>query len=380
MRVSCLQENLARALNIVSRAVAPRTATLPVLTHVLLATDGGRLKIAATNLELGVSCWIGAKVESEGAITLPHRTLNDLVSLLSSEKVELDVNVRTQTMRVQSGKTDANIKGIDAQEFPIIPTFSVGNNAAFVEPNVLKKMIAQVAFAAATDESRPTLTGVLTKFEGDKITMAATDGFRLSVRHGALKEPVAEAKTILIPARAIQEVSRVMGDQTQPIAISITPSHGQVLFHMDHVDVVAQLIDQKFPDYEHIIPKKSDTKTVINTADLLKACRQSSIFARDSMDTVRLAIQPGEDVDPGKITVTARADETGDNQSELEASVAGNAVDIGFNVKYMIDALAAVDTPQITLETTAPKSPAIVRAIGDDNFLHVVMPIVLPKS
>jgi DNA polymerase-3 subunit beta len=375
-----LQENLARALNIVSRAVAPRTATLPVLTHVLLATDGGRLKIAATNLELGVSCWIGAKVESEGAITLPHRTLNDLVSLLSSEKVELDVNVRTQTMRVQSGKTDANIKGIDAQEFPIIPTFSVGNNAAFVEPNVLKKMIAQVAFAAATDESRPTLTGVLTKFEGDKITMAATDGFRLSVRHGALKEPVAEAKTILIPARAIQEVSRVMGDQTQPIAISITPSHGQVLFHMDHVDVVAQLIDQKFPDYEHIIPKKSDTKTVINTADLLKACRQSSIFARDSMDTVRLAIQPGEDVDPGKITVTARADETGDNQSELEASVAGNAVDIGFNVKYMIDALAAVDTPQITLETTAPKSPAIVRAIGDDNFLHVVMPIVLPKS
>jgi DNA polymerase-3 subunit beta len=245
---------------------------------------------------------------------------------------------------------------------------------------VLKKMIAQVAFAAATDESRPTLTGVLTKFEGDKITMAATDGFRLSVRHGALKEPVAEAKTILIPARAIQEVSRVMGDQTQPIAISITPSHGQVLFHMDHVDVVAQLIDQKFPDYEHIIPKKSDTKTVINTADLLKACRQSSIFARDSMDTVRLAIQPGEDVDPGKITVTARADETGDNQSELEASVAGNAVDIGFNVKYMIDALAAVDTPQITLETTAPKSPAIVRAIGDDNFLHVVMPIVLPKS
>lgn len=380
MRVSCLQENLARALNIVSRAVAPRTATLPVLTHVLLATDGGRLKIAATNLELGVSCWIGAKVESEGAITLPHRTLNDLVSLLSSEKVELDVNVRTQTMRVQSGKTDANIKGIDAQEFPIIPTFSTGNNAAFVEPSVLKKMIAQVAFAAATDESRPTLTGVLTKFEGDKITMAATDGFRLSVRHGALKEPVAEAKTILIPARAIQEVSRVMGDQTQPIAISITPSHGQVLFHMDHVDVVAQLIDQKFPDYEHIIPKKSDTKAVINTADLLKACRQSSIFARDSMDTVRLSINPGEDVDPGKITVTARADETGDNQSELEASVAGNAVDIGFNVKYMIDALAAVDTPQITLETTAPKSPAIVRAIGDDNFLHVVMPIVLPKS
>jgi DNA polymerase-3 subunit beta len=379
MRISCLQENLARGLNIVSRAVAPRTATLPVLTHVLLATDNGRLKIAATNLELGVTCWIGAKVEDEGAITVPARTFNDLVALLPADRVDLELNIRTQTLRVQAGKTDNNIKGIDAQEFPIIPTFNA-TAAAFVEPAVLKKLIAQVVFAAATDESRPTLTGVLAKFEGDTVTLAATDGFRLSVRSGKLKEAVAEPRTILIPARALAEVSRVMGDQEEAVAISVTPSHGQVLFHMSNVDVVAQLIDQKFPDYEPIIPKKHDTRTVMNTADMLKACRQAGIFARDSLDTVRLTVKPGEELEPGKVKVTARADATGDNESELEATVNGEGVEIGFNVKYLIEALAAIDTPQVALETTAPQRPGVIRAIGDEQFMHLIMPMHLPRS
>lgn len=379
MRISCLQENLARGLNIVSRAVAPRTATLPVLTHVLLATDNGRLKIAATNLELGVTCWIGAKVEDEGAITVPARTFSDLVALLPADRVDLELNIRTQTLRVQAGKTDNNIKGIDAQEFPIIPTFNA-TAAVFVEPAVLKKLIAQVVFAAATDESRPTLTGVLTKLDGDTISMAATDGFRLSVRSGKLKEAVAEPRTFLIPARALAEVARVMGDQEEAVAISVTPSHGQVLFHMANVDVVAQLIDQKFPDYEPIIPKKHDTRTVMNTADMLKACRQASIFARDSLDTVRLTVKPGEELEPGKVKVTARADATGDNESELEATVNGEGVEIGFNVKYLIEALAAIDAPQVALETTQPQRPGVIRAIGDEQFMHLIMPMHLPRS
>jgi DNA polymerase-3 subunit beta len=210
--------------------------------------------------------------------------------------------------------------------------------------------------------------------------MAAVDGFRLSVRKGKLKEPVAEAKTILIPAKAIAEVGRVIADQEDPVAISVTPSHGQVLFHMSHVDVVAQLIDQKFPSYEHIIPKKHETRTILNTADMLKACRQAGIFARESLDTVRLTIKPGEDVDPGKMTITARADETGDNQSDLEASVHGTGIELGFNVKYLIEALGAIDTPQVALESTQPRSACVMRAVGDDDFLHVLMPINLPRA
>jgi DNA polymerase-3 subunit beta len=224
------------------------------------------------------------------------------------------------------------------------------------------------------------MTGVLTKLEGDTITMVATDGFRLSVRKGKLKEPVAEARTILVPAKAIAEVGRVIGDQEEPVAISITPTLGQVLFHMSNVDVVAQLIDQKFPNYEHIIPKKHETRTILNTADMLKACRQAGIFARESLDTVRLSIKPGEDVDPGRMTVTARADETGDNQSDLEASVHGQAIEIGFNVRFLIDALSVIDTPQVAVETTSARSAGILKAIGDDDVLHVLMPMNLPRS
>jgi DNA polymerase-3 subunit beta len=200
------------------------------------------------------------------------------------------------------------------------------------------------------------------------------------VRSGKLKEAVAEPRTILIPARALAEVSRVMGDQEEAVAISVTPSHGQVLFHMSNVDVVAQLIDQKFPDYEPIIPKKHDTRTVMNTADMLKACRQAGIFARDSLDTVRLTVKPGEELEPGKVKVTARADATGDNESELEATVNGEGVEIGFNVKYLIEALAAIDTPQVALETTAPQRPGVIRAIGDEQFMHLIMPMHLPRS
>ena len=378
MKVSCLQENLAKGLNIVSRAVAARTATLPVLTHVLLATDGGRLKIAATNLELGINCWIGAKVEDEGSITVPARPFTELISLLPSDRVDLDLNIRTQTLRVQCGRTDNNIKGIDAQEFPIIPTFEPAS-AAFIDANLLKTMIGKVVFAAATDESRPMLTGVLTKFDGDKIVMVAADGFRLSVCTGTLKEPVGEPQTILIPSKAVAEVARVVGEQEEPVAISVTPSRGQVLFHMQNVDLVAQLIDQRFPDYEPIIPKKTETRTVVSTAEMLKACRQASIFARESSDTMRLHITPSNDGGPGKVTISARADETGDNESQLEAISTGSEVEIAFNVKFLIDVLSVIDAPQVALETTVPKAPGVLTPVGDDTFLHVVMPMHLPR-
>jgi len=383
MKVSCLQENLSKGLNIVSRAVASRTATLPVLTHVLLATDGGRLKVAATNLELGINCWIGAKVEDEGAITVPARTFTELVGLLPPDRVDLELNIRTQTLRVTSSRTDNNIKGIDAQEFPIIPAFEPAGSA-FIDAATLKTMIDKVVFAAAADESRPMLTGVLARLDNDsaaagRITLAASDGFRLSVCSGALKEPVAEARSILIPAKAVAEVARIVGEQEEPVAISVTPSRGQVLFHMANVDLVAQLIDQRYPDYDPIIPKKTETRIVVNTADALKACRQAGIFARESSDTMRLQVTPSEDLEPGRLTITARADETGDNQSQLEANIAGPALEIAFNVKYLIDVLSVITTPQVSIESNGAKSPGLIKPVGEDNFLHVVMPMHLPR-
>lgn len=377
MKVSVMQENLAKGLGVVSRAVAGQRAPLPVLTHILLSTDNGRLKIAATNLELAINCWIGAKVEGEGAITVPSRTFAELITLLPSDVVNLDLNVRTQSLRILCGRTDNNVKGIDAQEFPIIPTFSP-NNVAYVDAGVLKKMIAKVVFAAATDENRPMLTGVLTKIEGTNLTLAASDGFRVSECRGQLKSPVGEPIAILIPAKAVAEVGRLIGEQTEPVAITVTPSGAQALFHLDNIDVVAQLIDQRFPDYANVIPRAYNTRTIVNTAELLKACKQASIFARESNNLARIAIEPSED-GAGRIRITAQAQETGDNQSELEGVVVGPAVEIGFDARFLVDVASVIDTPQVAIETTAAKAPGVIRPIGDDSFLNVVMPMHLSR-
>lgn len=374
MKVSCLQENLAKGLSIVSRAVASRSTTLPVLSNILLSTDNGRLKLSATDLEIGINTWIGAKVEQDGAITVPARTFADLVNTLPPDRIDMELSVRTQTLHLQCGRSEANIKGIDAQEFPIIPTpEEVGQ--ILIAPDDLSKMINQVAFAAASDESRPMLTGVLTKFDQDQLTMAAADGFRLSVRTTMIATRVAEPVQILIPAKALTELVRISGDQVDPVEVTITPSGNQILFHLTNTDLVAQLMDMQFPDYEQIIPKRHDTRTVANARELLKAGRAANIFARDTNYTARIHIVPGGELQPGHITVAARSDETGDNVGEVDAKVEGDEIEIAFNIRYLLDVLSVMDTDLVVLETTTPGSPGVLKPVDADNFIHVIMPM-----
>jgi DNA polymerase-3 subunit beta len=373
MKVSCLQENLAKGLSIVSRAVAARS-TLPVLGNIYIGTDQGRLKLAATNLEIGITCWVGAKVEDEGATTVPARTFVDLVNALPQGTVDMDLAIRTQTLTVTSGRFTNNVKGVDAQEFPIIPK-AEDAAAIRIAPDVLQQMIDQVVFAAATDESRPILTGVYARFSGKTLTLAAADGFRLSVRTAQLDEGVDEPLDVIIPARALAELSRICGDQTDPISIMVTPQKSQVLFHLTNVDLVSQLIDGKFPDYNAIIPKSSATKSVIDTQQLLKACKAANVFAREAANIVRLSIQPGDEITPGHIKIGAQSAETGENAGDLDAAISGNAMEIAFNVKYLIDVLNVADTPQMTLETNSASQPGLLRPIGNDTFTHVIMPM-----
>jgi DNA polymerase III subunit beta len=378
MRVSCLQENLAKGLSIVGRAVATRS-TLPVLSNILLATDQGRLRLSATNLEIGITCWIGAKVEEDGATTVPARTFVDLVSALPAERVDMELVVRTQTLNLKCGRFENNIRGIDATEFPLIPSAD-DNNAIRIDPDSLRTAINQVVFAAATDESRPILTGVLVKFENDpsgqgRATFAAADGFRLAVRTAPLIEPVSSPVSVIIPARALAELGRVSGEQENPVIINITPSKSQVLFHLDNIDLVSQLIDGNFPDYNQIIPKKKETRTVVGTAELLKASKAANVFARESANIVKLTIEPGSEIAPGHITVQATSAETGDNVGEMDATVDGIPIQIAFNVKYLIDMLSVANAAQVALETSTPSSPGKFVPVGDDSFLCVVMPM-----
>lgn len=373
MRVSCLQENLAKGLGIVGRAVAARS-TLPVLGNILLATDNGRLKLSATNLEIGITCWIGAKVEEDGATTVPARTFVDLVNALPQDRIDMELAIKTQTLNVKCGRFANNIKGVDAQEFPIVPTPDE-DHSIHVAPDVLHKMIEQVVFAAAADEARPILTGVLAKFSGKTLTLAAADGFRLSVRTAQLEDGADETLEVIIPARALAELGRIIGDETAPISITVTPQRSQILFHLTNIELVSQLIDGKFPDYNAIVPKSTATKTVIDTGLLLKACKAANVFAREAANIAKVNIRPGDELTPGHITMGATSAETGDNAGELDATVTGLPIEIAFNVKYLIDVLNVVGTDRVSLETLNPSAPGLIRPIGDDTFTHVIMPM-----
>jgi DNA polymerase-3 subunit beta len=381
MKVSCLQENLAKALSIVGRAVATKS-TLPVLSNILLATDDGRLKLAATNLELAVVTWIGAKVEDEGSITVPARLLSELVTSLPNDRIDMDLNVRTHTLHLTCARSDANIKGIDATEFPPIPTVGgegEGSAAVRIEAGLLREVIGQVAFAAAADESRPVLAGVLVSFGDSELTMAATDGFRLSLRTTHLPVSAPQKLDVLVPAKTLNEVARLAADEKDPIEITVTPNKSQVLFHMSNVDLVSRLIEGTFPNYRHIIPQSHKTRSVLATADFLNAARRASFFAREAANIVKLTIQPGEEITPGRVSVTATSAEVGDNVNDIDAQIEGDGVTIAFNARYLTEVLGAFTSQKVGLETNTATNPGVLKPIGDDGFVHVIMPLQLPK-
>ena len=373
MRFSCLQENLAKGVATVGRAVATRS-TLPVLSNILLATDEGRLKLTATNLEVGINCWIGAKVEEDGATTVPARLLADFVNSLPPERIDVQLITRTQTLSLKCANYEANIKGIDAQEFPLI--MALGDDMAVsIEPQTLREMINQVAFAAAMDESRPVLAGVQAELAGSRLTMAAADGFRLSVRSAELSAPAPAATTVVIPARALQEVARLCADEENPVKMSIAANKSQVYFHMTNVDLVSQLVEGNFPEYRLIIPKSHATRTVVDSAALLQAIKIASYFARDSSNIVRLKIASGEGGSGAKLTVLASSAELGDNVTEMDAEVEGGGIEIAFNARYLLDVFSVIASPRVALETSNPQSPGVIHPAGDDRFIHVIMPM-----
>lgn len=373
MKVSCLQENLARGLAVVNRAAA-RRSTLPVLANILLATDNGRLRLSATNLEMGITCWIGAKVEDDGSTTAPAGTLVDLVNTLPSDKVEMELTVRTQSLQIQCGSFRSDIKCIDAQEFPPMPP-APGDDGLTLPVSDLREVIAQVAFAASTDDSRPVLTGVLLEVDDGKLTLAAADGFRLSVRTVDLAgEGPGRAKAI-VPARALLELGRILPDGDETVRMSLPPNRGQVVFRGKDIELVSQLIEGTFPDYQTIIPRSAATRTVLATGAFLKACRAADIFAREAAHSARLRITPGSELEPGRMLVTATSAETGSNEAAVDANVDGEAIEIAFNVRFLVDVLSAIDTPNVALETTNASSPGVLKPVGRDDFLHVVMPM-----
>ncbi len=375
MKIICKQQDLSRGLSAVSHAVSSRS-TLPILSNILLTTDHGRLKLSATNLEMGINCWVDAQIEEEGTTTVPAKLLTDLVSSLPQAPVEMALVDDSNTLNVKSLSSTANIKGMDASEFPLIPNAEDGEPPVVLDATLLKEMIEEVAFAAADDDSRPVLTGVLVQVGGEKITFAAADAFRLAVRVAALPGDDHPRGDILIPARTLTELARILPSEGL-VEMIVTPNRSQVLFHTQNLDLVSRLIDGTFPNFRQIIPKEHSTRAVVETKQFAEAIKRAALFARDSSNITRIKINAGENdgLEPGSITVEATAEDLGDNTSTINAAVDGPELQIIFNVKYLADVLTVIGTPEVALEANAATKPGVVKPVGADDYTYVIMPM-----
>ncbi|HEY5477028.1 MAG TPA: DNA polymerase III subunit beta [Tepidiformaceae bacterium] len=376
MKVQVLQVNLQRGLAIVGRAVATRS-TLPITANVLLATEKGRLMLAATDLDIGIRAWIGAKIDEEGATTVPSRLLSDFVASLPPATVNLEIAERSRQVKLECARNESTVNAMDAEDFPRIQTITEGVTVE-LDPKVLRKAIEHVEFAAASDDSRPVLTGISVKSDGTRLTFASADGFRLAVSDATLGAAPQEPIDVIVPARALREVSRLIGDGTNLVEMRINPQHTQVQFALTDVELVAQLIQGTFPNYNQLIPSEFNTRCVVDVEEFKREARIAAIFARDGSGIIRLQLTPGNGM-PGKLAVSARADEIGNNDGEMDAKVDGDASKIAFNSRYLNDVLNIL-TGKVSLEMTSPSSQGVFHQVDESDanmsdYVHVVMPM-----
>jgi DNA polymerase-3 subunit beta len=375
--VSAPQDLLQRSLSQVSRAVATKT-TYPVLSNVLIEAADDSLKLAATNQEIGISTSIPAQVTEPGRVTVDARLLSEFVNTLPAEPVRLSNELGRLVLKVQGMGADAEINGIDADEFPLMPQPEENGYAATVDPQILREMISLVEFAAASDDSRPVLAGVLVRFEDDHLTMAAADGFRLAVREGQLAAPVSERLDIIVPARAMRELSRILGDRTEPVELTVTSNRGQLVVSTGDTIFSSRLIDGTFPDFRQIIPREFATQIELGRDEFLTAVRRAGFFARDNNDVVRIGARAAADeLASGQVQVSATAAERGSSQSELTAAVNGPDGQIAFNSRYLLDVLSVLKTSRVMLGMNGPNQAGVLRPMESSEYTYVIMPMVI---
>lgn len=374
MQVSCLQQNLSRGLAIVGRAVASRS-NLPVLQNVKIVTDGGMLVLTATNLDIAITTRIGAQVEKEGELTIPARLLTDFVSSLPDDRIDIVSSEDSSAVSLKCQKFEANINVTSAEDFPPIPEVDEGS-VIKISSQILRDTIEHVAFAAATEDSRPVLTGLKVEASEDKFTFAAADGFRLAVYEGQLAETMSSPIEFIIPAKAMQEVGRLIGTDDSQIEFMVTPTGTHALFNIGNVEIVSQLMPGSFPNFRSLVPSEYKHRIIVQRTEFVRAVKSASIFARDGSGIVRFQIIDGEG--GAGISITSRAEELGDHQGEISGVLEGDVDDdskIAFNSKYLAEVLDVLSEEEISFEMANPSSPGVVKSVGKQDYTHVIMPM-----
>ena len=340
--------------------------------NVLLQTNQGRLKLVATDLDISISTWIGAKIDEEGATTVQARLISDFVASLPPATVNLEIPDRSRQLKLECARNEASMSAMDAEDFPLVKSIEDGVRIQ-LEPKAFRRAIERVEFAAANDDSRPVLTGIHFKTEGPRLTLASADGFRLAVADITLGAVPSESIEVIVPARALREVARLVGDSNEPIEMRVNTARSQVLFSLTDTEMVAQLIQGTFPNYSQLIPAQYNTRCIVDVDEFKRETRIAAIFARDGSGIIRLQMQSSNG-QAGQLTISARADEVGDNEGRIDAAVEGDAAKIAFNMRYLQDVLGAL-SGKVALETTSPSSQGVFRPEGESDYVHVVMPM-----
>ena len=373
MKIIVSRPALKQALAIVHRAVGSRS-TLPVLSHVLIASDQGRLKLVGTDLNMAISHWIGASILEGGEITVPAKLLTDVVAGLSGDQITLTTREERAELKLACGRDTTTIRGFDADEFPSIPLITT-EPIATIPGTVLAEALAQVAFAAATDESRPVLAGVRLRFCADGLLLTAADGFRLADRKIPLEPSIhrTHGVEVIVIKSALRELPAIIDSDT-PVQIRINTSAAQVWFTTADTELIARVIDGSYPDVQRIIPTQHTTRAVIDTAALRQAVKLAKIFATtESASVVKLELHPNND-GPGQLHLSARV-EDGDNAGTIDAVISGPQGRIALNVRYLAEVLDCIDTPHVVIELQTEQAPLVIKPSGTTAYTHVIMPM-----
>lgn len=362
MNIQVTQENLQQALGIAQRVVGQRT-TLPVLANVLLQTEKNRLKIIATNLEMAVTAWVGAKIETDGEITIPARLLTEYISNLPS--ATLSLRAEKNILSVSGGSYNSKINGIEADDFPSIPQVTPRQTLS-IASEVLKSGLSQVVNVASRDSSRPVLSGVYLYGDSSSLCAVATDSYRLAEKklHIELKEKLA----VIVPARSIIELLRGI-DDTMAEKVEVSIDDNQICFRLGEIELISRLIDGQFPDYRQLIPSNYSTKVTIDAHELGAVTKVTNLFARENAGSVTIAASDGV------FSIRSLANQVGENKSATTAEVEGEDIEVSVNGRYLAEATAAISTERISIEFSGKLSPVLFKPVGDDSYLHIVMPL-----
>ena len=364
MELTVTQENFSKALSAVGRVASNKTG-LPILSNILLRTDGNRLLVAATNLEVATTQYIGAKIIKPGAITIPARLISEFVSSLPKDSIEL--RVVNSNIHVTSGKFHSVINGVIADEFPELPTINEESSISYsINADDFKQAVSQTIITASSDATRPVLTGVYWHSHEGSLYLAATDGYRLSERR--LVETSSEVSAI-IPMTTLQEVLRTLGDDTD--AVDILFDETQVRFRMNEAEIISRLVDGNFPDYRQLIPAHSDITATLNKQEFVRVTKIAGLFARESGGSVTLTV----DEDAKSLSLHSIASEFGENTSELTAEIEGSG-QVTLNSRYLSEALSVVEGDMLEFSFSGKLSPCILKSVKKDtNYYHVIMPL-----